>query len=192
MTEATWALVGVTFFLVVGAAWYAAETRRLANRMDRELEARTRPVLAFHLVPWHPTVVKLRIQNVGPGAAFDISGVIEGSSDGKASSLPWAYPLLLPGKYEEFGFPAAHDDRDARHRLEKVRQRFESVRARFTYKSATGDQYELDSMIKVRDITDDWVESQMMATQDHPERLAPRIAKALDSIAESAKRIRYP
>lgn len=185
MAEATWVLVAATFVLAFGAAWYALETRRMVDRMDREREAKERPVLALHLVPWYPMLVKLRIQNVGLGSAFEISGAIEGWSSGELLSSPWTYPLLPPGKYEEFGFPAVEDDAEGRFRTDKVRERFETIRARFTYKAATGRDYELDQTINLREMTGDWVKARMMATEDHPERLAPRIAKALDKIADA-------
>lgn len=38
MTEANWALVGVTITLVLLTAWYATETHRTVKRMDRERE----------------------------------------------------------------------------------------------------------------------------------------------------------
>lgn len=191
MTGATWGLVGVTFLLVLVAGWYAWETRRLVDRTDKEREARERPMLAVHLVPWEAQLMKLRIQNVGPGAAFEISGAIEGVSAGRSLSFPWAYPLLAPGKYEEFGFPTADkDDRQGRFQVDKIRERFETIRAKFTYKAGTGKEYELDKTINIRDITDAWLEARMMATQDHAERLGPRIAKALDKMADSVGKMR--
>lgn len=191
MTAATWSIVGVTFVLAVTAAWYAWETRRVVDRMDKEREARERPVLALHLVPWGPMSVKLRIQNVGMGPAFNISGAIEGWSGEQLLGLPWSYPLLPPDKYEEFGFPAEADsDAGSRFRMDEVRQRFENIQANFSYKSASGHEYVLHDTIAVRDITEDWLKSRMLATQDHPERLAPRMAKALDDIAQSTREIR--
>jgi len=190
MAEATWGLVAVTFLLALVAAWYAAETRRVVDRMDKEREARERPVLAMHLVPWQLGLVKLRIQNVGLGPAFAISGIIEGLSEGELLSSSWTYPLLPPGNYEEFGFPTVDKvDPDGRFRLDKIRERFETISARFTYKAATGKDYELDQTINIRHISDAWVEARMMVTQDHPERLGPRMAKALDTIADSLSKL---
>lgn len=36
-------------------------------------------------------------------------------------------------------------------------------------------------------MTDDWIASRMMATQDHPERLLPRLAEALEGIEKHLK-----
>jgi len=190
MVVATWALVVVTFWLAVGAAWYAIETHKMVDRMDKEREAHGRPVLAFHLVPWEAGLVKLRIQNVGLGPAFSISGAIEAESSGEPLSSPLQYSLLTPGSYEEFGFPVIDNDSETRHRTEKVRQHFESIRARLTYKGADGKGYVLDDTINVRELTDSWIEARMMATQDHPERLMPRIARALDKIAGAVSKNR--
>ena len=187
MTEATWGLVAGTLILAVVAAWYAFETHRIVDRMDKEREAKDRPTLAFHLVPWGPKTLKLRIQNVGIGAAFALKGDIEGFLNGeRVGAYPWSYQVLAPGKYEEFGFPtepsASPDDR---FNMDAVRGRFERVHAYFTYKSASGREYVLDDTIRVRDITAEWIASRMMATQDHPDRLLPRMAKALDEIAKA-------
>lgn len=159
----------------------------MVRRMDRDREDRIRPLLAFHLVPWQAKLVKLRVQNVGAGPAFGVSGAIEAtSSNGDKVGFRWSYPLLAAGKYEEFGFPTQPGASGTeRFNLDAVRARVEGVEAHFTYKSASGRQYELVDRIGIKDITDDWIGSQMLATQDHPERLLPRMAKALDEIAKT-------
>ena len=188
MTEATWALVGVTFLLALVAGWYAFETRRIVRRMDAEREDRIRPLLGFALIPWQPTLIRLRIQNLGYGPALDVKGHIEAISASGNLSFPWSYPLLAPTKYEDFGFPAppgaASDDR---FRLDIVRMRVETVRAEFSYKSVSGCEYRLSDAIPVTEVTEDWISSRMMATEDHPDRLVPRIAKALEGIEKHMK-----
>jgi hypothetical protein len=77
MTEADWALVGVTAVLVLITFWYATETHRTVSRMDRQREEMSRPVLTFQLVPWQANLVKLRIQNVGSGPAIKVIGTVQ-------------------------------------------------------------------------------------------------------------------
>jgi len=60
MTEANWALVGVTIVLFVLTAWYAPETYRTVKRMDREREETSRLVLTLELILWQPQLLKLR------------------------------------------------------------------------------------------------------------------------------------
>ena len=60
MTEANWALVGVTIVLVLLTAWYATETYRTVKRMDRECEETSRLVLTLQLILWQPQLLKLR------------------------------------------------------------------------------------------------------------------------------------
>jgi hypothetical protein len=158
--------------------------------MDRELDQRIRPFLAFHLVPWQPKLLKLRIQNVGAGPAFAIKGMVEAVTKEGTEAFDWSYPLLAPGKYEEFGVPSRPETTaQERFGLDQIREHVESIRARFTYAAANGRGYALDELISIKDITDDWIQSRMMATQDHPERLLPRIAKALDDLVEAVKRL---
>jgi hypothetical protein len=103
--------------------------------------------------------------------------------------VPWRYPLLAPGKYEEFGFPdRAAEGAEERFNLDAIRRRVETVHAQFTYGSISGREYDLNDQINVRSVTGDWIASRMMATQDHPDRLLPRMAKALDAIAQAIKR----
>ena len=185
MEAATWGLVIVTAFLAVGAFWYAVATHRIVDRMDKEREDRSRPFLAFHLVPWQPKLLKLRIQNIGPGPAFAIKGRVEAVGDGGEASFQWSYSVLVPGKFEEFGFPPdPTTNAEERFNLDIIRQRFKTVSADFTYKSASGREYPLREAINVLDVTDDWIASRMLTTQDHPERLLPRMAKALDDIVK--------
>lgn len=187
MTDATWALVGVTIILVIVTGWYATETRRTVKRMDQEREQLSRPFLTFQLIPWQPQLVKLRIQNVGNGPAFRVKGTIEAIRKSGSASIPWSYPLLAAEKYEEFGFPAPPEaNNEERFRLDEIRSKVIEVRAKFTYSSASGSKYELNETVQVQQVTDDWLASKMMATQDHPERILPRIAKAIEDLARKS------
>ncbi len=39
-------------------------------------------------------------------------------------------------------------------------------------------------MIDIEPLSADWLDSRMLATADHPERLIPRIAKGIEDIAK--------
>lgn len=185
MTDATWALVGVTIVLVIVTAWYATENRRMVKRMDQEREELSRPVLTFQIIPWQPQLLKLRIQNVGNGPALQIKGTIESVRRSGSVNIPWSYPILAASKYEEFGFPTPSGaSNEERFRLDEIRSNVIEIRAKFRYSSASGSQYELNDSIQIQQLTDDWSASRMMATQDHPERIMPRIAKALEDLAK--------
>jgi len=186
MIDANWVLAGVTFILVLLTGWYATEMRRTVKRMDRQLEEMSRPYLTFQLVPWQPQLLKLRVQNVGNGPAMHIAGTIESVMDSGSTSVHWGYPMLAAGKYEEFGFPVpSGSSNDERFRLDSIKAKINEVRAEFVYNSASGCQYELKDTIQVKQVTEDWASSRMMATQDHPERILPRIAKALEDLAKN-------
>ena len=185
MTAETVPIVVLTGLLVLVTLWYATETRRMVSRLDRQQETVTRPVLTFQLIPWHAKVLKLRIENVGAGPAFDVQGTVEAFTSDGPDTFPWSYPLLGSGRYEEFGIPApANASSQERFNLDAIRARVSALRAAFTYRSAAHRPYTLDTTINVTNVTQDWVDSQMMATEDHPDRLLPRIAKALEDIAK--------
>lgn len=180
-----WPLVGVTIVLVILTGWYAVENHRMVKRMDREREEFSRPVLTLQLIPWKAKLLKIRIQNVGKGLAVGINGVIESVRKSELVSTPWSYPLLDNGKYEEFGFPVPPTASEKeRHGLDEIRSEVIEVKAGFVYESVYGHKYEMKDCIDIQQITDDWIYSRMMTTEDHPERILPRIAKALDKIAE--------
>jgi len=50
-------------------------------------------------------IVEAQDQNVGNGPAVGVKGTIEAMLKSGSASIPWSYPLLAAGKYEEFGFP---------------------------------------------------------------------------------------
>lgn len=181
MTEATWTLVGVTLLLAILTGWYAYEAHR--ERVERN-----RPVLTFQLVSWAPGIIKLRIQNAGNGAASNIQGKIESILNEGTESVPWSYVLLCSGKYEEFGFPMpSGSTTQDRFSLDTIKSKVIKVNARFTYKSVLGQTYILEDSIRVQQLTDDWLASKMLVTEDHPDRLLPRIAKALDDLAKNTR-----
>ena len=194
MEVATWALFVATIVLVFVGIWYTTETRRIVKRMDREREALTAPLLTLQIIPWGPQILKLRVQNLGSGPAINIRGHIRARTQQGSRSTPWSYPVLGPGHYEEFGFPEddtlAPEERVAgeRFNLEAIRATYVEVQGDFTYKSSFGREYELDDVIDVQAVTEEWIESRMMATQDHPDRILPRIAKALEEISRQARR----
>jgi hypothetical protein len=174
--------VTLTIVLILITAWYAYETRRIVAKMDQDREALTRPVLVFSLVPWTANNVKLRVENVGVGPALGITGMISSLVDEQTLSVAWQYPCLTSGKFEEFGIPIPGGKRE--FQFEAVRNRIQQIGATLEYVSAGGKKYQLESAIKIKEVTDSWIESHMLATEDHPDRIWPRIAKAVENVAK--------
>jgi len=188
MTEASWTLASVTIVLVIITIWYAIETRRIVKRMDMEREESYRPVITFQLIPWQPNLLKLRIQNIGNGPAFDVKGSIKTFTNSGQIPIPWSYPLLGKDKYEEFGFAIQSDDGiKTIYKLDEIRSNVIETQVELVYTSIHGKQYKLEESIKVQEVTNDWIASKMMATQDHPDRLLPRIAKTLEEISNKIR-----
>jgi len=181
------ATTALTIVLVLITGWYAFETRRIVRRMDQEREALTRPTLVFSLIPWTANNVKLRVENVGVGPALDITGRIVSVVDDNELTVSWQYPCLISGKYEEFGIPIPGGKRE--FQFDTIRSRIRQVGAQLNYMSAGGKLYRLDTMIPIKEVTDSWIESHMLATEDHPDRVLPRVAKAIEETAKSTKEI---
>lgn len=189
MNAGDWVQIIVTVILVVITGWYAWETRCIVKNMEKDREEMHRPVLTFQLISWEASLLKLRIQNVGSGVAVDIDGKIESKTKSGLASFPWSYPLLCAGQYEEFGFPMTEGGNiEDRFRLQKIRENVIEVGATFKYKSTSGADYELNDGIQIKKVTDDWVASRMLVTQDHPDRIMPRIAKTLEGIKEALRK----
>ena len=176
-------ITGVIALLSIGVFWH---NHKIIRRMDLQREESSRPNLVFQLLPWRPGLVKLRIENVGAGPAIDVLGTITGENKhGKPASFEWDYPVLGPGKYEEFGLPPSQATGEERFRLERIRERLKAVGAEFTYTSGSKKKYVLSQTIEIEPLTSSWLESRMMATEDHPERLIPRIAEGIEAIAKN-------
>jgi hypothetical protein len=173
-----------TLALAAIGGWYAWETHRVVERMDWDREARERPILTFELVPWQARLAKLRIRNVGAGIALGISGEMAGVSTHTRVPVAWSYPALAPGGYEEFGFPTADEGDTARFSLDEARGRFVKLEATFDYRAASGLSYKMHEEIDIAAVTDDWFKSRMLATEDHPQRLGPRLARTLEQIRD--------
>ena len=122
----------------------------------------------------------MRIQNVGLGAAFGVVGKIEADTKSGIISTPWSYPVLGVDKYEEFGVPVSDNKRE--FDFNAIRLNVTKMGAKFTYKSISGVEYRLEDSIDVQKLAADWVVSQMLVTQDHPDRIMPRIAKAIEDL----------
>lgn len=181
-------LIAVTFVLVCITGWYAWETRLIVKNMERDREAMHRPFLSFQVISWDAATLKLRIQNVGGGPAFGIEGKIESRTKDGVDSFLWTYPFLGANKYEEFGFPAPEGSKaEDRFRFEKISESIFDVRAIFKYSASSGRVYELNDSIPIAKVTKDWVDSKMLVTADHPDRIMPRIAKTMEEIQKDLK-----
>jgi hypothetical protein len=185
MNAAIWVQAVATVVLVIVTFLYVRETRQMVRNMEREREEMRRPVLTFQLIAWIATALKLRIQNVGSGVAKNIEGTIESRVKSSGSArFSWSCPSLSAGQYEEFGVPMPEGTRKGDcFTLKVIQESIIDVRAKFKYKSTMGLEYELDDTIPIEKVTDDWVKSGMLVTEDRPERIMPRIAKALQDIA---------
>lgn len=188
MNAGDWAQVAVTVVLVGITGWYAWETRRIVRNMEQDREQMHRPVLTLQLIAWQANLLKLRVQNVGSGAAVDVEGTIESKTKAGVVSFPWSYPLLCAGHYEEFGFPMPQGANEDRFNFKKIMENVVEVRAKFMYKSTAGAVYQLNDLIPIQKITNDWMTSRMLVTQDHPDRIMPRIAKTLEDIEKELRK----
>lgn len=190
MSAGDWIQVSITVILVLITGWYAWETRRIVRNMEHDREEMHRPALSLQLISWQATALKLRIQNVGGGPALDIEGTIESRTKDGINLFSWSYPFLNVDKYEEFGLPMPKDSKtEDRFNFEKIRQNVLEVQAKLDYKSLGGVLYKLDKIIPVEKITEDWVNSKMLVTGDHPDRIMPRIAKTLEGIEKQIKEL---
>jgi hypothetical protein len=185
MSAGVWVQAIATVILVIITGLYVRETRQMVKNMEREREEMRLPILTFQLISWAPTLLKLRIQNVGSGVAKNIEGAIESRvKSGGSARFSWSCPLLCVGQYEEFGVPMPEGtEKGDWFTLKVIHQRIIDVKAKFKYKSTRGVEYELDETIPIEKVTDDWVKSGMLVSEDRPERIMPRIARALEVIA---------
>jgi hypothetical protein len=190
MNIGDWIQLTITILLVGITGWYAWETRRIVRNMERDREEIHRPLLILQLISWEAHLLKLRIQNVGGGGAIGIEGKLESKNKEGSNVVSWSYPVLCSNQFEEFGFPVPEGgSKKDQFELESIKDRVVEIKADFIYKSTYGINYELKDSIPIQKVTQDWIESHMLATQDHPERIMPRIAKTLEKIEISLRNI---
>jgi len=153
----------------------------MVRGMNQEREEMHRPLLTLQLVPWTGNLVKLRIQNVGGGPAFNVHGEIHSETKDGIITIPWSYEVLGVDKYEEFGVPTSKEKHEFEFNL--IREAgVRRVRANLKCKSAANVEYITERVINVEELTGDWVASHMLVTEDNPDRLMPRIARAIENL----------
>lgn len=75
MSVANWidAGVGVVLLLTLGSVlWYAYETRRMRQEMERQRLAAIEPIIVLEIVGWMVSSLDVMLSNVGKGPAFNI------------------------------------------------------------------------------------------------------------------------
>jgi len=178
--DTAWVIVVLTVVLTCITGWYAYETRQLVKLTNIQIKEIRKPVLAFQLIPWRGMALKLRIQNVGKGPAFNIEGSIESDMGVNKKSVPWSYSMLDVGKYEEFGVPS--DSGKSIFHFDEIRNQVLTITAKFSYENDAGERFKLYYSINVKQLTQDWFDSKMLISQDSPEHMLPRIAEAIEEL----------
>ncbi len=101
--------------------------------------------------------------------------------------MNWKYSAMRVGYFEEFGIPIPEDESGEwteSFKNDEIRAKVSKITVDSSYQATTGEQYEDTEVIDVAAITSSWIAKKMMATEDHPERLVPRIARALEKISK--------
>jgi hypothetical protein len=130
----------------------------------------------------------LRVQNTGGGAAFNVDVSISAVVDGQKIEVPWKHGALQLAAYEEFGVPHPPEASQVSFNIDWLREHVSDVRVQGNYQASTGKVYTINQPLHLREVTDSWIESRMLVTADHPDRLGPRIAKTLEDIRDALKR----
>ena len=96
----------VTLILVGITAWYSWQTQQMVREMRESRRAAIRPEIRLDLELFGAAVLA-RVENVGTGAAVNVSAVLRAESDGPtiAQSIEWQTPILRPGESRLLDFP---------------------------------------------------------------------------------------
>jgi hypothetical protein len=130
----TLALVGVTIY-------YAVQNRAMVREMKRAHDAAIAPKLALDFHRLAPVVITLEVENVGPGAAFDVDVRIfwDRATDGEAvEGMRWRQNVFTPGELADF-FPPG----DLNGNLNVIPVEFNQVRLVGTMKDAEANVHEV-------------------------------------------------
>jgi hypothetical protein len=170
----------LTIALVLVTAYYARQNHRMAEEMENARKQTVLPKVALGMVGLTPTMVALKAQNVGQGAAFDVDIALElvpHDVQAETRTVRWRSNLIAPG--EENQFLVKGDDGDLIN-TDELSASYREIRLVGTLRDALGDTHHVSDT--VRDVAEwrDLLTESHQRWRDEPEtRLAKAIAKEL-------------
>lgn len=99
------ALVAVTAVLVGITAYYAKQTKKTVDSMDKATEAQFMPYLKASLAQIGPVALDLQLTNVGKGPAreIEVEYFVQEIAD---SARKWTQTLMMPDDHQRFFIPS--------------------------------------------------------------------------------------
>lgn len=184
-------LAMLTFVLVLLNGYYAWQTRQTVSEMRRARGAAVLPKLAIKVHAVGAGVGWLRILNVGPGAAIDVSASLTLMPGG--FRIDWRTHTLAPGEGRDFiPDPPDADPNELAH-LDQLVARYSHVTLTANYEDALGTAHVVDQTIEIRDWWAAIKTAHEMVTHDVQAEAKDElegIRKALDKLASEAQRHR--
>jgi hypothetical protein len=177
-----WSIVGLTAVLVVVTAFYAWTNRQALREMALAREQGVLPKLAIRLDPVGPLHSKLRLVNVGLGAARDVRVVLHFDTvddDLEGPTRTWRTNVLAPGEFAAFNLPdvPGGGGMDNRGFVDTHR----CIRLTGDMKDVLGKEHAVNEIIE--DLVGWWT----VVTESHqslPQDRLAEIAKAINRLAK--------
>jgi hypothetical protein len=177
-------LVGVT-------AFYAWQTKGLVDEMREARATSVLPRLAVSIQTLIAGVGWVRLANIGPGPALDVTATLTMLPDG--FDISWTAHVVAPNEHRDF-IPTPPDDPHAQlGYLNRLTERFSHIRLVAEYKDALGTTHHTDETIEIREWWRGVVEAHSLVVKDWDEETAKELGKindTLKSLARDASAIR--
>jgi hypothetical protein len=173
----------LTIALVLVTAYYARQNHRMAEEMEKARKQSVLPKLALGLAGLTPTLVAMKTQNVGQGAAFDVDIALElvpHEGGGEPRSVRWRTNLVAPGEEHHFlvRAPGGGDLIDT----DTLAASYREIRLTGSLRDALGATHQVDETIRDLPEWRDLLTESHQRWRDEPEK---RLAKA---VGEELKR----
>ena len=178
-----WAIVGLTGVLVLITAYYAWTNRTAVAEMAEARRQAVMPKLAITLDPFGPTYSKVKLLNVGQGAALDINVELLFEVDGQGGypgdRRHWRRHVVAPREAADFDVPDSPSGGLMDN--EQLVKTFRRVRLTGQMKDVLGATHVVDETI---DRLDEWLDMLNHSGQYIPHDWLEEIAKTLRKMAK--------
>jgi len=163
-----------TIVLVCVTAYYAYQTKKTVEQMEKARRQQVLPVLKASLIFPGPAIIYLRIQNIGLGPAININATIK--IEPGSHSHEWLAPILNKDEYRKFLLPLSS--------FEEILATYERIIITGSFGDIFGTKHQiienldvkkLLNSLKTQPITELWID--------------PYPLKALDKINDNLKKI---
>lgn len=175
-------LVIVTAVLVILTGFYAFQTKKTVQVLDKAAKMEFLPRLQGHLHMTGPVNVDFRISNVGKGSASDVqvNFLVIGRNTIKRT---WTQPLFTPNQFQDFPIPVSENEEQGSIPYFEVNETKIQITA--TYNDILGNSHSSKQEIDISE----FVKQFKTTLSLYDEETMDEIPRNIKSISDDVKKI---